>query len=82
MSLGRRRRDDSADSIEEVERHFPPRPNITVREGAGRVRSAGCYRHNGDDYYARSRDQDVSEGTHEFVSVHTVICPLPNTYTP
>jgi len=62
MSLVRRHRDDIADSIEEVERDFPPgvggyvRRNTTAREGARRARSAGRDRY--DDCDATSRGPD------------------------
>jgi hypothetical protein len=65
MSLVQRHRDDSADSIEEVERDFPPgvggyvRGNSTVREGARRARSAG--RDRFDDYDATSHGPDYYE---------------------
>ena len=69
MSLGRHRRDDNADSIEKGSREtLPPpgggflRPNTTVREGAGRARSVGCYRHNDDDYCARPREPGCIRG--------------------
>jgi hypothetical protein len=65
MSLVQRHRDDSADSIEEVARDFPPgiggyvRRNTTLREGARRASSAGRDRY--DDYDATSREPDYYE---------------------
>lgn len=63
MSLVQRRRDDSPDSIEEVQRDFPPgdggyvRRKTTVRESGRRARSA-----SGRDTYARDRDYDDGYG--------------------
>lgn len=65
MSLVQRHRDDSADSIQEFERDFPPgvggyvRRKTTVREGARRPRSTGRDRYG--DYDATSRGPDYYE---------------------
>jgi hypothetical protein len=65
MSLVQRRRDDSVDSIEEVERDFPPGSGgyvrrSTVRDSGRRTRSAGRDRYIDDDD-RRSRGSEYYE---------------------
>jgi hypothetical protein len=65
MQMVQRRRDDSSDSIEEVERDFGDgdyvKRKTTVREGTRRTRSAGRYRDYDDGYDGRSRGSDYYE---------------------